>query len=86
MGELLGLGEWFADFARFGVRFWDCVFPEVGKFSTRGWIDLNRGADFSLRGSRIRRGRRLKSAPLFSGSYKSWNSLWLLVETAFSPN
>jgi len=42
MAELLSLGEWFADFARFGVRFWDWVFPEVGKFSTRGWIDLNR--------------------------------------------
>jgi len=66
MAELLGLVEWFTDFSRFGVRFWDCVFPEVGKFSTRGWIDLNRGADFSLRIPRILGPRRLKSAPLIA--------------------
>jgi hypothetical protein len=36
MAELLGLGEWFAVFAPFGVRSRDCVVPEVGRFSTNG--------------------------------------------------
>jgi hypothetical protein len=36
MAELIGLGKRFAVLAPLGVRFRDCVVPEVGKFSVGG--------------------------------------------------